>query len=70
MVTSVGPNAPIGKVTFRDSGTAIGSPALIGGVAVFTKKNLSVGTHSITATYSGDAESGKSTSPVLLQVVN
>jgi hypothetical protein len=39
-------------------------------VAVFTKKNLSVGTHSITATYSGDAESGKSTSPVLLQVVN
>jgi Bacterial Ig-like domain (group 3)/FG-GAP-like repeat len=70
MVTSVGPNAPTGKVTFRDSGTAIGSPALIGGVAVFTKKNLSVGTHSITATYSGDTESGKSTSPVLVQVVN
>jgi hypothetical protein len=70
MVTSVGSNAPTGKVTFRDSGTAIGSPPLIGGVAVFTKKNLSVGTHSITATYSGDAESGKSTSPVLVQVVN
>jgi hypothetical protein len=69
-VTSIGPNAATGKVTFRDSGTAIGSPTLISGVAVLTKKNLSVGTHSITATYSGDAESGKSTSPVPLQVVN
>jgi hypothetical protein len=69
-VTSVGPSAATGKVTFRNSGTAIGSPVLVGGVAVLTKTNLPVGTLSITATYSGDTVSGKSASPVLVQVVN
>jgi len=44
-----------GTVTFSDNGTAIGSPATVsGGVATLSTSTLSVGTHSITATYSGD----------------
>lgn len=69
-VTSVGPNGATGKVTFRNSGTAIGSATLVGGVAVLTKKNLPVGALSLTAIYGGDTVSGKSKSPVLIQVVN
>jgi hypothetical protein len=41
-----------------------------GGTATFSVPNLSAGTHSITATYNGDANYGGSTSSVLIQVVN
>jgi hypothetical protein len=69
-VTSAGPIAPTGRVTFKNSGVGIGSATLSNGVAILTKKNLPIGTLSITATYSGDTQSAKSTSSVLIQVVN
>ena len=69
-VASVGPTSATGRVTFRNSGAPIGSALLVNGVAVLTRTNLPVGTLSITATYGGDAQSGKSASPVLVQVVN
>jgi Bacterial Ig-like domain (group 3)/FG-GAP-like repeat len=69
-VSSVGPNPATGKVVFRNSGAAIGSATLVGGVAVLIKKNFPVGTLSLTATYGGDTVSGKSTSPTLVQVVH
>jgi Bacterial Ig-like domain (group 3)/FG-GAP-like repeat len=68
-VTPSRPYEATGKVKFRDGTTAIGSATLRGGVATLTKSNLAVGTHSITAQYAGDANSAKSTSPVLNQVV-
>jgi hypothetical protein len=68
-VSSTGPNVPTGKVTFKNGTTGIGSATLSGGVATISKSNLAVGTHSITASYDGDSESGESTSPVLDQVV-
>jgi hypothetical protein len=44
-----------GTVTFLDNGTAIGSPASVtNGVASLSTSTLTVGTHSITAKYSGD----------------
>jgi hypothetical protein len=55
--------------TFKNGATGIGSATLSGGVATISKSNLAVGTHSITASYHGDSESGESTSPVLDQVV-
>jgi hypothetical protein len=67
-VSSAGP-VPTGKVTFRNGMSGIGSATLSGGVATITKSNLGVGTHAITASYDGDDASGKSTSPVLEQVV-
>jgi hypothetical protein len=61
---------PTGTVTFVDGVTTIGSSPLNGsGIAAFSTSTLSVGTHSITATYGGNASFSSSTSPVLSQVV-
>jgi Bacterial Ig-like domain (group 3)/FG-GAP-like repeat/FG-GAP repeat len=68
-VTSAGPDAPTGAVTFTDGTAGIGTARLNGGVATLTKSKLLVGTHAITARYDGNAESAKSASPVLDQVV-
>jgi hypothetical protein len=44
-----------GTVTFADGGVALGSPVtLSSGQAALTKSNFALGSHSITATYSGD----------------
>jgi hypothetical protein len=68
-VASTGPYPPTGKVRFWDGTVGIGSATVSGGVATLTKSWLAVGTHPITAQYLGDANSAKSTSPVLNQVV-
>jgi hypothetical protein len=67
-VASAGP-MPTGKAVFKDGTTSIGTAMLSNGVAKLTKSTLAVGTHPITAQYTGDAVSGKSTSAVLNQVV-
>ena len=67
-VTSSGPT-PTGYVKFLDGTKTLGQVRLSGGVATLTTAKLAVGTHSITAEYSGDADNDKSTSPVLYQVV-
>jgi hypothetical protein len=69
-VTSSGGIPPTGTVTFKNGTTGLGSATLINGVATLTRTNLPVGSLSITATYNGDVQSNKSTSPVLIQVVN
>jgi hypothetical protein len=69
-VVSEGSIESTGKVVFKNGGTQIGSATLSGGVATLTKKNLPIGSLSITATYKGDTQSAMSTSPVLIQVVN
>jgi hypothetical protein len=61
---------PTGAVTFMDGGTTLGSATLAGGVAVFTTTALTIGTHGITASYSGSAIFAPSTSAVLMQAVN
>jgi len=68
-VISTGPHPPTGKVRFWDGTVGIGSAILSGGVATLTKSWLAVGTHPITAQYLGDANSAKSTSSVVNQVV-
>ena len=61
---------PTGTVTFFDGATSLGSSSLnSSGVAVLSISTLAVGTRSITAVYSGDANFAASTSPVLSQVV-
>jgi Bacterial Ig-like domain (group 3)/FG-GAP-like repeat/FG-GAP repeat len=69
-VTTEGSIAPTGKVVFKNGSTSIGNATLIGGVATLAKTNLPIGTLSLTAKYQGDINSAKSTSPVLIQVVN
>ena len=65
-----GENGPTGTVTFKDGSKKLGTAKLVSGVAKFTTKNLSVGTHKITADYSGDDSFNPNTSSVLRQKVN
>jgi hypothetical protein len=67
--TSLPANAT-GTITFLDGATAIGSGAISGGSATFTTSGLSVGTHSITASYAGDSNYNPAASSILSQVVN
>jgi hypothetical protein len=61
--------AATGTVTFRDGSTVLGAGAVSGGVAILTTSTLAIGTHSITATYGGDAAYTTATSGPLSQVI-
>jgi hypothetical protein len=62
--------APTGTVTFMDGAASLGSAALdASGKATLTISSLTVGSHSITAVYGGNATLGGSTSAVLTQSV-
>ena len=58
-----------GTVTFKDGSTPLGSGGVSGNVASLTTSGLAIGTHSITAVYSGDPNFTGSTSNTLSQVV-
>jgi hypothetical protein len=62
--------SPTGTVTFKDGATVLGTVALSGGVATLTTSSLTIGSHSITAEYGGDANNGPSTSSALVQTVD
>jgi hypothetical protein len=70
-VTSTTSGTITGTVQFYDGATVLGSPVtLAGGSAVYSTTTLSQGSHSITATYSGDSTYGTSTSTALTQTIN
>jgi DNA-binding beta-propeller fold protein YncE len=60
---------PSGSVTFEDGSTTLGTGTLSGANASFTTSSLSVGTHAISAVYSGDSNFAGSTSSPLSQTV-
>jgi hypothetical protein len=68
-VSSAASGTPTGSVTFCDGTTSLGNETLTGATATYTTTTLSAGTHSITATYSGDTNFMASTSAVLTQLV-
>lgn len=61
-VTSAGPGPITGDVTFFDNTQAIATVAVTGGVATVTVTPTGVGTHTIYATYAGDATRAGSSS--------
>ncbi len=65
------PSAPLnGTVTFRDGGNILGGAVtLSGNTATYTTSTLTVGTHTITATYNGATDYGSSTSVAYVQQV-
>ena len=74
---TVSGSAPTGTVNFKDGATSIAgcaAAALTGSgnirTAACATSSLAVGTHSISAVYSGDATNNGSTSSALSQVVN
>ena len=65
-----GVGTPTGTVTFKDGGTSLGTGTLTGGVATFaTTTALSLGPHSITASYGGDTNFLISSSSATTQTV-
>jgi hypothetical protein len=70
-VQSSSSGTPTGTVSLRDGSTPLGSSTLpSNGVAQFTVSSFSLGSHSIAATYSGDANFTGSVSAALVQAVN
>jgi hypothetical protein len=67
---NVSPASATGSVQFLDGTSSLGTAILSGGAATLAAPSLAVGSHSITAVYSGDANDAASTSAVLTQVVN
>jgi hypothetical protein len=62
---------PVGSVTFKNGGVAMGGAvALSGGIAKFTISTITVGSHSITASYGGSGANLASVSATLTQKVN
>lgn len=62
---------PTGTVTFLDGTSTLGSSALDStGAASFTTSALAVGTHAITASYSGDSNFNANNSSPFTQIVN
>jgi hypothetical protein len=60
---------PTGTVNFLDGATLIGSGALTAGVATFTTSTLKIGSHVISAVYSGDTNFATAASGKLTQTV-
>jgi FtsP/CotA-like multicopper oxidase with cupredoxin domain len=68
---TVSPAAATGTVTFNVDGTdVLPAPTLSGGAATYSISTLTAGTHSIFATYGGDAAYLGSVSPTITQTVN
>lgn len=66
---TVSGGSPTGTVAFSDGGTTLATVAVSSGQASFATSSLTVGSHTITAQYSGDANN-TSASTTLMQVVN
>ncbi len=69
-VVAPGAGTPTGTVTFMDGSTPLATVTLDGsGQATFSTAALAIGTHTITATYSGEGDFVASTSAALSQTV-
>jgi hypothetical protein len=60
---------PTGSVSFYDGTTLLGTVTLTSGQAAYTTSSLAVGTHSITAVYSGDSTFQTATSAAVAELV-
>jgi hypothetical protein len=68
---TVTPSSATGSVTFVDSGTTLGTANIAAGVATLSGvTTLTVGVHTITASYAGDANTSASTSTALTETVS
>ena len=67
---SPGAGGPAGSVEFFDGATSLGTSPLVAGSAALSTAALAVGSHSLTAVYSGDASFTGSTSTAQTHTVN
>jgi hypothetical protein len=66
---TVSPKTAAGSITFYDGNIRLGSASLSSGVASNSTGKLTIGTHKITAVYSGDSNFSGSVSNVVNQVI-
>ena len=66
---SMTPNIATGSITFKDGSTTLGTIGLSSGSASINVSALTVGSHNITAVYSGDTNDAASASSILTQNV-
>ncbi|MBS1813932.1 MAG: Ig-like domain repeat protein [Acidobacteria bacterium] len=64
-----GSPSPSGTIKFFDGNVQIGSASTVSGTAVFTYSTLALGSHSITAAFTGDATNEPSSSGPVNQIV-
>ena len=62
-------SSPSGTVTFKDGTTTLGTVTISGTTATYTTAGLNVGSHSITAEYSGDTNNAAATSAAITVTV-
>jgi streptogramin lyase len=70
LTATVTPSAATGTVTFMDGAASLATERVTAGVGTFATTTLALGSHSITAVYSGDNNDLDSTSPIMTQVVS
>ena len=63
------PAPATGTVQFYDGTTALGTGTIANGIATLTTSTLAVGTHPVTAVYSGDVNYNSATSAIYSQIV-
>jgi hypothetical protein len=68
-VSIAGTGVPSGSVTFYDGSNPLGSSPLSSGQASLATSNLTVGTHTINARYSGDSTFNPNSAPPFTQTV-
>jgi hypothetical protein len=66
--SSSGSGTPTGTVTFQDSNSSLATVSLISGQATLNLSTLSIGSHSISAVYSGDGNFAGSSGSLTQQV--
>src|SRR5262249_2387858 len=66
---TVSGTSPTGSVDFKDGSALLATVSMTGNQASYTTSSLTAGSHSITASYSGDSTNGSSTSTILYQSV-
>jgi hypothetical protein len=69
LAAKVTPASATGTVQFLDGTTLLASVTLNGGAAAMTTSTLAIGTHTITASYSGDNSNAASVSTAVTQTV-
>lgn len=70
VTATISPASATGSVQFFDNGSLLATIGLTGGSATFTPSSLAVGSHSLTATYKGDANFLAASGPALTQTVS
>jgi hypothetical protein len=69
LMANVSPSTATGTIQFKEGTTVLGTATLSGGLASISPGTLPVGTHSITAVYSGDGNYLGGTSVVLAESI-